>query len=126
MKDPDKWGSYMKKIIVGLVFSLIFAGSAFAELIEVDGKITAEIPSGDWLGSVNNNGNLSISETNLSGALMVIFINPNEEGLSLQQAAEAALTQRNGRDLQQAGDNGYAFLAQAFNYCEQALKFIRC
>ena len=98
----------MKKMIFTMLLTFAFAGSALAQLVEIDGKITFDSQDGAWAGALNNNGNIQIASTKMLEAFGVVFISPNTNGQSLQQAAEAALADRNGRNLRPVG-SGYLF-----------------
>jgi len=104
----------MKKLIIAMLFTLVFAGSAFAEIVVIDGRVTADIDPAGWRAGLNNNDNMQLSSTALGGGFAVINVNPNEDGLTARQAAENHMERREGRELQPAGE-GYIFRATQAN-----------
>jgi len=83
----------MKKLIIGLIFSLLFAGSAIAEVKIYQDTFSVDVPNG-WTEAIDDRGRIMLTPPDGNGYLR-LNATPNDVA-TLQQVVTAMSRDRGG------------------------------
>ena len=94
----------MKKLILGLIFALLYVGSALAEVRVYQDIFSADVPDG-WTEAIDDSGRIILTPPSGNGYLRLN--STLNDVATLQQVVNTLLLGRGGRNAEPKGDGAF-------------------